>query len=473
MIKPLAKIVMDGTLVDNTVHTAADGVFRVSGNPQLIEIQDGRGAWLNPKYVWPLIQSAAALDTKSSQLIFRTPEPEYEHNTEDPFLQLNGATPDRFTLVTGNLIGSVKIGGYTLCVSSRFGDEFLKYIIADADGFLELPDHGGMDRGDYQWLLIYLWLVKLKRAFRLGLPKAYVTRSEQLTQVRGRLDPVDYFLNHPIARYRCAYREHSYDNDATRLIARALQHLDASNSRALLRDSHTLNQTFQAATLGKRHSLQDLLTAKPVRNPYYSDYNPVIDLAKQILRNELSDFGVQSQISAFFFDVSMLFEYFVRKLMKRAAGVTFHPKNSRDWTIPSGLPGDRRKLIPDLIFDSAGATYVFDVKYKSFDFRDGVRREDLFQLHTYLGQISNRHTVGGCGFIYPIRESRWDQRNLAATQGIFSSTITQGKRDVPFHVAFLKIPEQGEDFNGSFRKNADEFVKHLQARLTKAGSFAT
>ena len=147
-----------------------------------------------------------------------------------------------------------------------------------------------------------------------------------------------------------------------------------------------------------------------MRNPYYADYNPVIKLSKQILRNELLNFGAPSEASAFFFDVSMLFEYFVRKLLKRA-GVALHEKSGRQWQIPSGLRHGyiQRKLIPDLIFDLNDETYVFDVKYKSFDFNYGVSREDLFQLHTYIGQVSNQHNVAGCGFIYPIRESRWNK----------------------------------------------------------------
>jgi hypothetical protein len=120
-----------------------------------------------------------------------------------------------------------------------------------------------------------------------------------------------------------------------------------------------------------------------------------------------------------------------------------------------------------------GATYVFDVKYKSFDFSRGVSREDLFQLHTYVGQVSNRHAVAGCGFIYPIRESRWDARGLDATQGIFSESINQSGRTVPFHVAFMKIPEQGslsEDyrtkvFQTSFQRFTANFVGNFLDRL--------
>lgn len=475
-MKPLSEIVSDGTLVDNRVHQAQAGVFRAGSSSEAVEIKRGKG-WNYPWNAWAVMLKATKLNTAASKLVFRVPDADYEHNTDDAFISLSGVDPLDFTLTTGNLIGCVRSEGYTLRVSSRFGDEFLKYIIADADGFLELPDYGGTGKGGYEWLLIYLWLVKLKKAFRLGLPKAYETRTAHLTQVRGRLDPVDYFLNQKLARYRCTYREHRYDNGTTRLIARTLEHLD---SHEFLRGAHSLNQTFQIATEGRRHALQELLATPPVRNPYYADYNPVITLSKQILRNELSDFGDQSKTSAFFFDVSMLFEFFVRKLLKRA-GVVFHSKNDREWTIPSGLPHafTCRSLIPDLVFDINGATYVFDVKYKSFDFRHGVSREDLFQLHTYIGQISNAHAVAGCGVIYPIRESRWHDRGLEAEQGIFSQAITQGGRTTPFHVVFLKIPEQGAipntDWPRTFRKTfkvySANFCRSLLDRLN-AGSMA-
>lgn len=461
----LTEILSDGWLVDNTVHTAQDGFFRAGRNGEPVEIRQGRGR-NNPGNGWSVMRNAAALNTEESRLVFRVPEAEYEHNTEDAFVTLSGFDPLNFTLTTGNLIGCVKSDGCTLRVSSRFGDEFLKYIIADADGFAELPDYGGTGRGGYEWLLNYLWLVKLKKAFRLGLPKAYETRTESLTQVRGRLDPVDSFLNQKLARYRCTYREHSYDNDATRLIARTLEHL---YSHDFLRGAHTLNQTFQIATEGRHHALKKLLATRPVRNPYYADYNPVIALSKQILRNELSDFGDKSKTSAFFFDVSMLFEFFIRKLLTRA-GVVFQSKNDRQWTIPSGLLNGytRRSLIPDLVFDINGETYVFDVKYKSFDFSYGVSREDLFQLHTYLGQVSSRHQVAGCGFIYPIRESRWHKHGLDAMSGILSETITQGGRTIPFHVVFLKIPEQQAISNEGWPKAFQTSFKDLTAHFVSS-----
>jgi 5-methylcytosine-specific restriction enzyme subunit McrC len=464
--KTLSQILSDGSLVDNTVHTVRENVFRAVSNGVASRIRPGKGKKNNSQKIWALIRKAEILPTEASKLIFLVQNGQYEHNTNDAFVNIRGISESDFSLTTGNLIGCFRADGYTLTVSSRFGDDFLKYIIADADGFLELPEQGGTKKGDYEWLLIYLWLVKLKKAFRLGLPKAYATRSENLTELRGRLDPVDYFLNHGRASYRCTYREHRYDNEATRLIARTLQHLE---SHAFLQDAQALNQTFQIAIQGQRSTLLDLLATRPLRNPYYADYNPVIALSKQILRNELADFGDKSQTSGFFFDVSMLFEYFVRKLLKRA-GLLFYSKNDCDWPIPSGLPNDytRRSLIPDLVFDIGGATYVFDVKYKSFDFHNGVNREDLFQLHTYIGKASNILALGGCGFIYPIRESRWEEHGLGAIDGIFSDTITQARRLVPFHVAFIKVPQQKDGsrvFRTSFRTQVENFGSAFLKRL--------
>jgi hypothetical protein len=476
MNKTLGEILAGGAVVDNTVHQVREGVFVPGSHRDEIGVHDGNGgssqhrAWCFLSGIASKMERLLQPGEGSSLVVFEGRE--YEHNTEESLLRMcGGADFNDFSFATGNLIGCVtgSYNGYpfSLRVSSRFGDEFLKFIIADADGFVEVADHGGMDKGGYDWLLIYLWLIKLKKAFRLGLPKAYESRTENLVSVRGRLDPVDYVLHSRSARYRCTYREHCYNNGTTRLIARALQHLDSNST---FRAPHRLNQTFQIAIDGERRSLQELLATQPVRNPYYSDYAPVVSLAKQILRNELSDFGEQSPTNALLFDVSMLFEYFVRKLLQRN-GVRFHPKNDRKWSIPSGLPHgySRRKLIPDLIFDVEERTFVFDVKYKAFDFKYGVSREDLFQIHTYLGQVSNEHHVHGCGFIYPIRETRWEALGLDSCKGIYSDTITQAGESVPFHIVFIKIPEQGfvpdsewpKSFQNSFTKQTGTFVRNF------------
>jgi 5-methylcytosine-specific restriction enzyme subunit McrC len=480
MTLTLGEILGGSVVLDNSVHQVREGSFMSGYQRKQIKIYNGNGgssqyrAWGFLSTISSEIARLLQSDDGASFVVFNGRD--YEHNTDDTLLRMGGGMDfNDFTFTTGNLIGCVNgsYDGYpfTLRVSSRFGDEFLKFIIAEADGFVEVTDHGGMEKGGYDWLLVYLWLIKLKKAYRLGLPKAYESRTEKLVSVRGRLDAIDYALHSHIAKYRCTFREHCYNNETTRLIARTLQHLDSTSD---FRAPHRLNQTFQFAIEGEHRSLQELLATKPVRNPYYSDYLPVVSLAKLILRNELSDFGETSPTNALLFDVSMLFEYFIRKLLQRN-GARFHPKDDRRWSIPSGLIQgySRRKLIPDLIFDIDDSTFVFDVKYKAFDFKYGVSREDLFQIHTYLGQVSNEQPVAGCGFIYPIKESRWEANGLDAWEGIYSDTITQAGIPIPFHVVFLKIPEQGEipldewpsRFRQSFNSQTEAFIRALWIRL--------
>lgn len=470
MKKRFSQIVSDGSLSDNRAHTAKNRLLSLGYSQQTIEILNERPR--ETQHYWSCLKSWAhevnhSLRSQSGSLVFVTDQKNYEHNSQDDLFELRGLDAFNFTLTTGNVIGCISKQGTTFRISSRFGDEFLKYIISDADGFLEIPEHGGESAGHYDWLLIFFWLVKLKKALRLGLPKSYETRSEILPHVRGTLDVAKYFLSSGLGQYHCTYREHRYDNDITRLIAHTLRTLDTNT---LLKGTHAVSQMFQAATHGEKASMHQLLSTKHSTNPYFADYNPVIDLAKQILRNQYSNFGDRQETSAILFDVSMLFEYFIRKLLDRK-GVHFHRKSNEELSIPCGLLNAkrRRQLIPDLVFEVDGSTFVFDVKYKAYDFRFGVNREDLFQLHTYAGQVANSSNLAGCGLIYPIRETRWASEGLDKSAGIIKDMFKLAGYAVPFYVVFLKIPEQGdisvEDwpkrFHADFTTSCDSFVNQL------------
>ncbi|MFH4346809.1 restriction endonuclease, partial [Acinetobacter baumannii] len=70
-------------------------------------------------------------------------------------------------------------------------------------------------------------------------------------------------------------------------------------------------------------------------NPFYNDYNVLIDLSKKIISQKSSDFSSDEASSSFLFDVSMLFEYFIRKLIKRA-GIIVRSKYAQIHKISAG-----------------------------------------------------------------------------------------------------------------------------------------
>jgi 5-methylcytosine-specific restriction enzyme subunit McrC len=78
------------------------------------------------------------------------------------------------------------------------------------------------------------------------------------------------------------------------------------------------------------------------------------------------------------------------------------------------------------------------VKYKSFDNRYGVSREDLFQVISYLSVYSTRYDIKSCGFIYPVRKG-------TTGKSVYSEKLKAFK-DIDFYVFFLEVLDSGDDF---------------------------
>ena len=374
---------------------------------------------------------------------------EYEQNGDQFYYKLDGNSWKNFSLSTGNLIGHLKIDNQEISIGSRFGNSFLKYIISDADGFIPLDDFGGIDLNDsIAWLIEYLWVTKLRKASRLGIPKSYKKQTSISTKVKGIIDVEHYELHKDLAIYRSTYRNHSYATDANLLILEVFRHL---NKDFVTSEVNSLNRAFQAASEGRKMVREDLMKVKDYTNPYYSDYNDLLYLSKILLNNKSLDFGSSSNTSGFLFDVSMLFEYFIRKTFLRS-GFQISTKNKNDFKIPTGISRNRN-LYPDLIASKDGVTFLFDVKYKRFNKREGVNREDLFQIYTYLGQVSNHQKINAFGFIYPTDDK--DARIITTEHVMIMGKV------YTFLVCLLYVPEDGADFRFNFDSSVDTFMNEL------------
>ncbi len=461
-MKWLYHILQDGTLKDNQTYFIADNKFRYKHLKYELNQRQPRQqkkCWNDNEKIWHFLEyvnneiNRLIQDSTSKNLILFNNK-EYEHNTNDNLIDLKGSSIHHFTLNTTNVIGYVKRGDYSLKVSSRFGDNFLKAIIASADGFLEIENVGGIsEKTDYEWLLLYLWKTKLKKAIRLGLPKKYVNKSNQLNKIKGQIDPVAYQLSNN-GKYLCRYREHSYNNQAIRLIAQVFK---LKKGNEFLSDIQTIKNTFVTAIEGQRDSLRSLLQTPHFTNPFFGEYNEVIDLSKLIIKQQNVSLAGKQDNSSFFFDVSMLFEYFIRKTLINA-GFRVASKPNHKLTIPTGVEPYKRKLEPDLVIETDNGNLIFDVKYKWFDTKYGVKREDLFQLHTYVGQYGNAANITGCGFIYPLKTSKKGTKELVTAQPL----KIMGK-ETTFYVVFIEIPEDAEEnYNANFRENCNRFIQNFK-----------
>lgn len=406
---------------------------------------------------------------------------EYDHNTRDNFIDVIGWNPENFAVQTGNLIGFVKTQDISIEISSRFGNKFLLKLISYSDGFLEMPDYGSVSTNGFsEWIAVFLWKSALKKAFRLGLPKQYVNKSEDLIKIRGNIDINDYINRQAReGKYLCNYREHDYNNPVNRLIYYVFNRLNTKHNSLIL-DCFRIGGAFASGTNGCLPNLSDALATKRVTNPYYNDYNRVIELSKNILRSNFGDISnSENNTSAFLFDVSMLFEFFIRKVLVRH-GFNLLQKDDKQFRTSRGLGNDNDyHLKPDIIVDYGDSFGVFDVKYKNFDFTYGVKREDLFQLHTYVGNLMNHKTVSSCGIIYPIHQSRFeefkDKKDHLVNNGFIHSKISIDEKEIDFFVVFFIVPNEelvndkivelkkNEEYEQTFRNNIKSFGENFPA----------
>lgn len=381
----------------------------------------------------------------------------YEHNTDDCLLKVLGWNDENYLVETGNLVGYVATKDFKINVSSRFGDKFLMYLILYSEGVLEIEELGTAgNNGVYEWVLIFLWKKALQNAYRLGIPKQYISKQEKLHTIRGNIDILNYALNNGrSAKTLCRYHEYDYNNPVTQLIATTFSKIERKD---MIEDCILLKNTFENCVEGKNVSLEKCLSTKEITNPYYTDYNKVIELSKSILRKRYGDITNTDNISsAFLFDMSMLFEYFIRKVLLKNGFKLFN-KNNHSMTISRGLgKNNDRNLYPDIIIDRGEQEIeVYDVKYKNFDKKYGIKREDLFQLHTYVSYLSNYYTVTRCGIIYPQIGDEYEDN----TNGIIEHP--KYLAGIQLSVLFFNIPRDSEDFIKEMEKNSNKFIEKFK-----------
>jgi len=326
---------------------------------------------------------------------------EFDANTKQKIFELSGYNFDDLTIYTGNIVGSINFQGKQFNINSRFGNKFLEYMIASSSGFLELENLGTIDNdvGLGEWLLIYYWKIQLKKAFALGMYKTYQEKKENISTVRGRIDRQRYIKKSYFdGKIQCSFKEHSYDNIINATISLALKRVFKKEQyRNIVKDIYEIKNAFD--TIEAKKINRHLASNHRVLNPFYVKYNEVYRLSLAILNNNFASIGDNSEeFSAFLFDISLLFEHHIRKILQQK--FKLFEKNKKEFTLPNGIY--ENNLYPDIIIDHGGGKIsVFDVKYKHFNKSRGVDREDRFQLTSYVATHLSNYDIVECGFIYP------------------------------------------------------------------------
>lgn len=306
----------------------------------------------------------------------------------------------RDEISTSNIMGFIGVNETQVDIKSRFAkddkeDYFLHYMLQKVFA-INLFDikHSSNNENIFDFL-VYLFPYFLKKALAQGVFKKYQKKEYNDAKVRGSIDFSRHIRQNIPFCGNVAYnvKEHSHDNELTQLIRHTIEFIKTQKhlSFILNNDLETkecvaqINMATSSYNMRERNFIINK-NLRLVRHPYYSAYTALQKICLQILRYESIKFGKEKdKVYGVLFDGAWLWEEFLYTILK---DYDFkHPKNKdvsggfrmfKDTKSDESLDNNSRRLYPDFYKEN----FIVDAKYKHLE--NGVGREDLYQLVTYM-----------------------------------------------------------------------------------------
>lgn len=259
-------------------------------------------------------------------------------------------------------------------------------------------------------ILIRLFCDKLIRLAQRGLPKRYLSRRDDISALRGRLQIVRQFtvLAATPQRLACQFDELSEDIALNQIIKAAIcamrKHAPGIETRRILSELAFFYADVSEITVAQ------LPWEQATIDRTNASWLEVLTLARLFLQGQYqtTSFGRESGFSLLF-DMNTLFESYVAKIAIRAArGTTLrvHVQGGRKYCLTENGEGERSQLFqtkPNILIMKAGeCRMIIDTKWKHLaplieDQKQGVSQGDVYQMMAY-GQL---YDCPHCVLLYP------------------------------------------------------------------------
>jgi len=342
------------------------------------------------------------------------------------FNYLNKDETKVYTAQTGNFIGKFKYNKIDIDIKSRFSDTLLKRMLNFANG-VYLDDVSVFDAQskdsksiDYsKFVIYYMFIQKLEKAFLLGLPKSYISVKHHEMKLKGKID-INRFIKHDIpfkGKVSSVSREQKEIQEIIDVLYKAITIIEKDKSSFSTKNiSHikTHLKQYKSSKYVSNETISKALKSKALKNPIFSPYKKVLEYAKFIINSsnleEKKD--AKEETFGFLVDVSELFEIYLVKLLRL---------KMPDWEVSHDRENEltvyennfySRPMYPDIVMNKDGKVMVFDAKYKRMKFREGsgdgnygdLDRSDFYQIHSYMSYYNNTSdTLIAGGLLYPMK----------------------------------------------------------------------
>lgn len=335
----------------------------------------------------------------------------------------NSEQLEKVTLKTSNLMGFIGIGGTQLKISSRFSkddenDFFVQYMLQKVFS-INLFDWELQNLNGELDLLMFVFPKLLKKALSQGLYRQYQTFNRNDANVKGVIDVSRHIKQNVPFCGKIAYnsRGRTFDNPLTELIRHTIEYIKTKPFGKQLLSSgietkKCVQEIIEATQSYNFHEREKVISQnlKPITHPYYTAYKPLQKLCLAILRHKKIGFGnAKNKAYGILFDGAWLWEEYLWTILKSKDFL--HPQNKKhaggikmfenDFDEES-FDKNYRRIYPDFYKPNE---CILDAKYKRL--QNGVSREDLYQIVTYMHTMKIDHG----GFLYPIPQIDFENDN--------------------------------------------------------------
>ena len=234
-------------------------------------------------------------------------------------------------------------------------------------------------------LLVVQFLMVVKQIAIKGLRKGYISKTEVLPKVKGRINlrlTERYAITGHRERVHCTFDEYSIDNPENRLLKKAL--LISRNMISLMTD-HKAYATLSAMCnhcLSVFEGVSDETSEKlPIvkSNKLYREYSEAIRIAKMILRRQdvssnRNSNDSMNMVPVFRIDMALLFEHYSLSILRKTFGFS---------SIKYQTKGYYGRYFTDFLINSNNLRVIIDAKYVDAESGTVAKPEYIKQLSAY------------------------------------------------------------------------------------------
>ncbi|MBE0513738.1 restriction endonuclease [Sulfurimonas sp.] len=276
-------------------------------------------------------------------------------------------------------------------------DIFIYMLMYAYDIKLEAEDIASCKNEKHNILEVFIQMFasNLFKEFKRGVYREYITEQDNLTTLRGKyLINKNLKFNHIKNKIYCEYDEFSMDNQLNQFFLYAVKTLlKYTKNKKLLKQCELVLDEAEYKTF-------DINNLHVHFNRLNNRFKDSFEFALLLLNKSIPLFAKDKKSFAFLFDMNVLFERFVGKMIKELEAATL--LQSCD------TYGDLI-LKPDIIVKDL----IIDTKYKKLGAKNEIKRDDKFQMFVY----GKNYNIANTMLLYPKHLEHFDYDLVLGEKG--------------------------------------------------------